>query len=161
MCILSFPQDPVYNHALHASLLLPTLCTRLCTTCTISTSLPCYKMHRRTSRECSGRPPPAASPWQAERVPGFTAGGDVPEALPSDQAGGCHLPVHEAVCRWSSVADTKGSLRASQFRPKRCGGLEAPKDMLSSKGPVKRSLPMRSYLQSCTTSRSFITITIY
>ena len=111
--------------------------------------------------ECSGRPPPAASPWQAERVPGFTAGGDVPEALPSDQAGGCHLPVHEAVCRWSSVADTEGSLCASQFRPKRCGGLEAPKDMLSSKGPVKRSLPMRSYLQSCTTSRPSITITIY
>ena len=29
-----------------------------------------------------GPPPPAASPWQAESVPGFTAGGDVPEALP-------------------------------------------------------------------------------
>ena len=32
-------------------------------------------------------PPPAASPWQRERVPGFTAGGDVSVALPSDQTG--------------------------------------------------------------------------
>ena len=161
MCILPFPQDPVYNHALHASLLLPTLFTRLCTTCTISTSLPCYKLAKRTSRECSGRPPPAASPWQAERVPGFTAGGDVPEALPSDQAGGCHLPVHEAVCRWSSVADTEGSLCASHCRPKSSGGLETPKEMLDSKGHVHPPLPTRSCLQSCTTCKPSTTHTIY
>ena len=61
---------------------------------------------------------------ELERVPGFTAGEDPPEALPSDQNGGRHVPVHETVCRWSSVADKEGSLRVNQFIPKTCGALK-------------------------------------
>ena len=41
------------------------------------------------------------------------------------------------------------------------GVLEAPKDMRSSKCSVKRSLPTRSILQSCTTCKPPTTITIY
>ena len=59
-------------------------------------------------------------------------------------ARGFHLPVHEAVCRWSSVADTEGSLCTSHCRPKSCGGRVAPKEMRDSKGTVNRSLPTRS-----------------
>ena len=118
----------------------------------------CTEEHQESAQAAT---PPAASPWQAERVPGFTAGGDVPEALTSDQAGGFHLFVHETVCRWSSVADTEGSLCASHCRPKSSGGLETPKEMLNSKGHVNPSFPTRSCLQSCTTCKPSTTNTTY
>ena len=48
---------------------------------------------------------------------------------------GFHLPLPDAVWQVSS------STRARHSRLKSCGGLEAPKDMQSTRGPVKHSLP--------------------
>ena len=105
---------------------LPTPCIRLCTTCNIRSAPLGDAKHVKTSRSCSGCSPlPLQLPHgELERVPGFTAGEDPPEALPSDQNGGRHVPVHETVCRWSSVADKEGSLRVNQFIPKTPGALK-------------------------------------
>ena len=73
-------------HYLLLALLTRIPCTPSTTTCTTQSGPNEHFAPHNTTRVPMGRPPPAASPWQAESVPGFTTGeetshGKFPAAL--------------------------------------------------------------------------------
>ena len=121
----------------------------------LATHLPATIGTTNHQKGAQAHPPPSSCPMAGTKCPRIHCSKASTRSTSIHEAGSCHLSVHKAVCRWPTVADTEGSPCASQFRLKRCGGLEPAKHILRSISHGMIFLLLRSYLQLCRATRSF------